>query len=267
VKARAVFAWAPLAFCAACDLNTPIYFPSPATPALEVSGVADAKGQPSTAENGLSIPFRNPTAAEQMTLDQQTATLGFDVPWIQRDHVHIELTYQVTNNEQPSDPPSNDVAQFMIAIDGANEYTKYDEHIVSMALQQGNNDPPAVIPLIPVTPQTIAPGQTISGTVREDDFAEAELDLDAIGRWMAPYAAVLINNSQVNPIGLEMVPANVVIPALIEIDVNFTANRPMKCVYAIRVRDDHNQVLHLSTDTLFSPAPALFQPAPPAKNP
>jgi hypothetical protein len=262
VKAgQAVIVLAPL-LCAACDMNTPLYFPSP-MPALEVTGMPDAKGNPSRAENGLSLQFRNPTAKEQMALDQQAASLGFDVPWIQRDNVHIELTYQVTNNDDPNNPSLNDVPQFMIGLDGANEYTKYDENIVSQALQQGNNDPPAVIPLIPVTPQLIQAGQTISGTVREDDFAEAELDLYAIGKWMAPFTAVLINNSQVNPIGLEMVPANAVIPALIEIDVNFTANRPMTCVYTVRVRDDHNQLLYQSTDTLFSPAPALFQPPPP----
>jgi hypothetical protein len=263
VKAWAVVAWAPLALCAACDLNTPIYFASPATPALEVSGIAGTNGPPRI-ENGLTIPYRNPSAIEQQKLDQQAAALGFAVPWIQRDHVHIELIYQVTYSEDdPNAPPSNDVPQFAIGIDGANEYTKYDENIVAQALQQGNNDAPTYIPLIPVTPQTIKLGQTISGTVREDDFAEAELDLYAIGSWMAPFVAVLINNSQVDPVGLEMVPANAVIPALVEVDVNFTANRKMSCVYDIRVRDDNNQLLHLTTDTQFSPAPALFQPPPP----
>ena len=147
-----------------------------------------------------------------------------------------------------------------IGVDGANEYTKYDENIVAMALGQGNNDAPQYIPLIPVTPQILGPGQTISGTVREDDFNEAELDLDAIGRWMAPFNAVLINNSQVNPIGLSMVPPNVVIPALIEIDVNFTADAAMNCNYVIRVRDDDDQLLHDTSDTLFSPTPTLFVP-------
>jgi hypothetical protein len=268
VKAiRAAVLCGPLAFCAACDqMNTPIYFPAPTMPALEVSGQPDAMGNPSRAENGLSLQFRNPNSAEQMLLDQQAATLGFDVPWIQRANVHIELTYQVTSMEPPPDPnapPSSDVPQFMIGIDGANEFTKYDENIVSQAQAVGGKDAPPVIPLIPVTPQRLDPGQTVTGTVREDDFAEAELDLYAIGKWMAPYAAVLINNSQVNPIGLEMVPANAVIPALIEIDVNFTANRPMKCDYTVRVRDDHDQLIHNSTDTLFSPTPALFQPPPP----
>ncbi len=265
-RGRVSAALAPLAFCACQQLNTPIYFQPQMSP-LTVDGVPDADGQPSRGETGLSLRFRAPSADEQKSLDQQASALGFDVPWVQRDHVHIELLYRVTNNEPPPDPtggPSagDDVAHFAIGIDGANEYTKYDENIVAQAMQQGN-DPPTYIPLIPVTPQTIAPGQTISGIVREDDFAEAELDLYALGSWMAPFTAVLINNSQVDPVGLEMVPKNAIVPALIEVDVNFTANRPMTCTYEVRVRDDNNQLLHLSSDTLFSPTPALFQPPAP----
>ena len=147
---------------------------------------------PPRIENGMTLQFRNPNKTEQQTLDTQTAALGFDVPWIQRDHVHIEMTYQVTNTDTKP-------GMWNIGVDGANEYTKYDENIVAMTLGMGNNDPPQYIPLIPVTPQVLGPGQSISGTVREDDFNEAELDLDAIGRWMAPFNAVLINNSQVEP--------------------------------------------------------------------
>jgi hypothetical protein len=55
-------------------------------------------------------------------------------------------------------------------------------------------------------------------------------------------------------------PVEPVIPALIEIDVSFTADAMMTCSYAIRVRDDDNQLLHNSTDTLFSPTPTLFVP-------
>jgi hypothetical protein len=239
------------------DMNTPIYFSSATvTPALTVTGMADAMGNEPRIENGMSLRFRNPTMVEQQTLDMQTAALGFDVPWIQRDHIHIEMTYQVTNTDSMD-------GTWSIGIDGANQYTKYDENIVAMTLGMGNNDPPQYIPLIPVTPQILAAGQTVSGTVREDDFNEAELDLDAIGRWMAPFNAVLINNSQVNPIGLSMVPANVVIPALIEVDVNFTADAAMACNYDIRVRDDNDQLLHDSADTLFSPTPTLFVPPAP----
>jgi hypothetical protein len=248
----ALAALAPLGL--ACqDLNTPIYFPSPVTPALAVTGAADAMGNPPRAENGLTLQFRNPTKDEQTELDTQMTTLGFDVPWIQRDHVHIEMTYQVTNSDTKA-------GMWNLGIDGANEYTKYDENIVAMVLGQGNNDAPQYIPLIPVTPQILGPGQTISGTVREDDFNEAELDLDALGRWMANFNAVLINNSQVDPTVFKTVPPNVVIPALIEIDVNFTADAMMTCTYDIRVRDDDDQLLHNTTDTLFSPTPTLFVP-------
>ncbi|HVZ86615.1 MAG TPA: hypothetical protein VHG72_06590 [Polyangia bacterium] len=241
---------APLA--AGCDdLNTPIYFDSP-TPLLEVTGL-DAMGNPGRAENGMTLRFRNPTKQERAALDTQATALGFKVPWIQRAHVHLELSYQVTNLDSTD-------GTFAIGLDGADEYTKYDENIVAMTLQQGNNNPPVYIPLIPVTPQLLAAGQTVSGLVREDDFNEAELDLDAIGRWMAPFNAVLINNSQVNPIGLSMVPPNVVIPALIEVDVNFSANQHMQCNYVVRVRDDDDQLLHDTTNTLFSPTPTLFQP-------
>lgn len=253
---RALPLLAPLAL--GCGMNTPIYFSSDTvTPLLEVSGTPDAMGNAPRVENGMSLRFRDPSKTEQQALDMQTAALGFDVPWIQRDHVHIEMTYQVVN-EGTTD------GVWQIGIDGANEYTKYDENIVAMTLGMGNNDPPQYIPLIPVTPQMLGAGQTFTGTVREDDFNEAELDLDAIGRWMAPFNAVLINNSQVNPIGLSMVPANVVIPALIEVDVSFSATgAKMKCTYDLRVRDDNDQLLHDSVNTLFSPAPTLFVPPAP----
>lgn len=242
----------PLATLALGCVNAPLYFASP-TPILSVTGAPDAMGNQPRIENGLTLQFRNPNKTEQKDLDTQSAALGFGVPWIERAHVHIELTYDVTNTDSKD-------GTFGIGIDGANEYTKYDENIVAMALGAGNNTAPNFIPLIPVTPQILAAGKTVSGTVREDDFEEAELDLDAMGRWMAPFNAVLINNSQVNPVGLDMVPPNVVIPALIEIDVNFTANAAMSCNYGVRVRDDNDQLLHDSGDTLFSPAPALFQP-------
>jgi hypothetical protein len=233
-------------------VNAPIYFNSP-TPILAVTGVPDANNQPPRVENGMTLRFRNPTKQEQQSLDAQTATLGFMVPWIQRAHVHIELTFEITNTDSKD-------GTFFLGIDGGNEYTKYDENIVAMALQAGNNNAPTYIPLVPVTPQIVPAGTAVSGTVREDDFNEGELDLDAIGRWMAPFNAVLINDSQVNPIGLEMVPANVVLPALTEIDVNFSADAMMTCNYAVRVRDDDDQLLHDSGDTLFSPTPTLFQP-------
>jgi hypothetical protein len=115
------------------------------------------------------------------------------------------------------------------------------------------------------TPRTQGPGQIFQGTLREDDFVEGSLDLDAMGRWMAPFAAVLINRSDVNPVGLDNVPPQVVVPAMQEVDVTLIADgAPMHCEFVVRVRDDDDQLLREASDAnLFVPTPAVFTPPPP----
>ena len=118
--------------------------------------------------------------------------------------------------------------------------------------------------------------------MREDDFAEGELDLDALGRWNDPdtasptFAGVLINRSEVPPfIGMGMVPdytktvrrdrarspGPLVVPAMYEVDVRLKTDAHMQIEYFVRVRDDDDRLLHNDADTLYEPTPALFQPA------
>ena len=126
----------------------------------------------------------------------------------------------------------------------------------------------APLALMAPPPRTLGAGQTYQGTLREDDFIESELDLDAMGRWMAPFAAVLINRSDVNPIGLEMVPPNVVIPAMQEIDVTLIAEQHMTCTFMVRVRSDDDQLLDESGDAnLFVPTPVVYVPNIPLPTP
>jgi hypothetical protein len=82
---------------------------------------------------------------------------------------------------------------------------------------------------------------------------------------MAPFASVLINRSEVNPIGLEMVPPNVITPALVEVDVTLTANKHMTCEWTLRARDDDDRLWHVTGDPVFHPKPALFVPVLPPK--
>jgi hypothetical protein len=237
------------------DLNTPIYVESPDT--LEINQAMDA---PTTATGPLVLRFRRPSQTEQQKLNADSDSLGFDVPWLQRDNIHIELLYTVTNQ---GDTPGT----FTIGVDGANEYTKYDETVVAMAFVAANEDP-VQVPLIQPTPQNLGAHQVFQGTVREDDFKEGSLDLDAMGRWMAPFAAVLTNRSEVNPIGLEMVPKDVVIPAMQEIDLTLGSptGSHMTCQFMARVRDDNDQLLHESSDRLFVPMPTVFMPVIMANN-
>jgi hypothetical protein len=258
---------APLALASslACqDINGPIYFKGP-SPLLELQGTEKTP----RITDAVTLRFRAPNADETKALDAQGAALkqadpmhrDIAVPWVSRDKVHLELLFTVKNLD-------TDPGTFDVVVDGANQYTKYDENVVAAALGQGNNDAAVYLPLMslhPDLPMTLEAGGTYQGTLREDDFDEGEGDLDAIGRWMAPFASVLINRSDVDPIGLEMVPAQVVTPALMEVDVTFTASKHMTCEWLLRVRDDDDRLWHTTGDPLFSPTPTLFQPMLPPK--
>lgn len=251
------------------SLNAPLYFQGDTFEAM-----GDDDPLPTS---GLTLRFRRPTMQEQMKLDAERDAKGYDmdIPWISRDKVHVEVSYKVTNlDDHPGD--------FTVIVDGASEYAKYDTQIVSAALQESPDDPPVFLPLIATVPRTVAAGATFSGIVREDDFAEGEIDLDALGRWndtdtaSPTFAGVLINRSEVPPYtGMGLVPGYVkdgatitrknpgllVVPALYEVDVRLKTNAHMQIEYFVRVRDDDDRLLHDDADRLYEPSPTLFQPA------
>jgi hypothetical protein len=230
------------------ELNAPIYFNAPAD--LELLGTED----PPRVTNGMMLRFRRPNMQERMQLQAQSDALGFEVPWVSRDKVHLEVLFTVKNVD-------TERGQFDVLVDGATEFTKYDQNVVSMAL---GGDEPQYFPLMSLhpspLPRFLEPGESFEGVIREDDFAEGASDLDAMGRWMAPFAAVLINRSDVNPIGMEMVPPGVVTPALLEVDVTLTASKHMICKWSVRVRDDEDRLWHVMGDPHFEPEPTLFTP-------
>ena len=253
----------------ACSgLNAPLYFQGMT---FEAQGNDDP-----LATQGLTLRFRAPTDQEQKALDAERDAKGYDmdIPWVSRDKVHVEVSYKVTNL-------SDQAAAFTLMVDGASQYWKYDTQMVSAALQQSPNDPPTFLPLIPTVPQMLAPGASYSGVVREDDFAEGEVDLDALGRWNDPnpasptFAGVLINRSEVPPhIGMGMVPgfsvsqtgqaefnpSVLVVPAMVEVDVRLKTEVHMSVEWFVRVRDDEDRLWHNDSDPVFDFAPMLFQP-------
>ena len=266
----ALVALAGMTTLACSELNGPLYF---AGPTFEAAGMDDP-----LATSGLTLRFRNPTDLERMQLATERDAKGYnaDIPWIPRGKVHIEVSYKITNI-------SNQSASFTLMVDGASEFAKYDTQMVAAALQQGN-DPPTFLPLIPIVPpkEELPPGGTYSSIVREDDFAEGEMDLDALVRWndantaSPTFAGVLINRSEVKPyIGMGLVPdyaidpntqqlaimhpGLLVVPAMIEIDLRLKTDVAMRCEYYVRVRDDDDRLKHNDGDTLFQPAPMLFQ--------
>jgi hypothetical protein len=256
---------------ACSDLNAPLYFSGPT---VEAQGNDDP-----LPTQGLTLRFRQPTMQEQMQLDAERASKGYDmdIPWISRDKVHVEVSYKVTNLDMTNP------GTFTVIVDGASEYVKYDTTITSMALMQGPNDPPVFLPLIATVPRMIDAGASFSGIVREDDFAEGEMDLDALGRWNDPdmmsptFAGVLVSRSEVPPFkGMGLVPdytkdantgvithdhpGRLVVPAMYEIDVRLKADTHMQVEYFVRVRDDDDRLKHNDSDPLYQPNPTLFQP-------
>ena len=207
----------------------------------------------------VTLPFRPPDAKEMQALDEASAARGYRVPWLRRDQVALSISYTITNLD---DVPGN--AQLLI--NGASELASYDRAAITMAMQMAavNNRAADVLSLIEVTPVTVEPQHSVAGQVREDDFAEAELDLDAIGRWMAAPAAVLINASEVNPVGLDQVPAGLVVPAMFQLAVTLTATTHMRLDFLVRVRDKDGQLLGGGSDGAFAPTPTGYVPPAPA---
>jgi hypothetical protein len=245
---------AGLAMLGCQELNAPLYFKG-----ADIVATGEDDTPPTT---GLSLRFRNPTDKEREALQMQADALGYgmDVPWVSRDKVHIELLYKVTNTSQED-------STFNVLVDGATEYTKYDYQIVSDAIAMGDPDEAVFFPLMQTMKRDLAAGQSFSGVLREDDFDEGSLDIDALGRWLdadpasPTFAGVLINDSDVNPVGLNLVPPNLVVPALVEINVILQTDVAMKCEYVVRVRDDDDRLLHNDSDSLYQTSPTLFQPA------
>jgi hypothetical protein len=165
--------------------------------------------------------------------------------------------------KDPNNPTAG-AGMFEVTVDGANQYTKYDENVVAAALGQGNNNAPEYIPLAslePMLPTMLEAGGVYQGVFREDDFDKAEFALDALGRWKVNFASVLVHgNPGVPPAGIDMVPADVVTPALVEVDVTLTADKHMTCEWVLRVRDDDDRLWHVTGDPLFHPMPTLFEP-------
>jgi hypothetical protein len=83
---------------------------------------------------------------------------------------------------------------------------------------------------------------------------------------MAPSAAVLINESEVNPVGMEMVPPNLVVPALFRLNVTFDTTAHMRLDFLVRVRDVDSKLYGGSGDA-FAPMPMSYTPPPPMAQP
>lgn len=215
------------------------------------------------AKQTLQLAFRTPAASEEAARQSLSAKLGYDVPWLREDRVHLELSYTITNLGDTE-------ASFLLNVDGASEFVRFDEDAVAAAFVAADMDAPSPRGLFQVRPpaQALAPGQVLQGTILEDDFREMELDLDAMGRWAAPnFPAVLLYRSDANgaqtaatnALEYATTPANLIRPALWEITPRFNSTQAMRCDFLVRVRDDDGRLWE-NGDAPFLPDPPTYAP-------
>ena len=182
----------------------------------------------------MTLRFRNPTDQEREALQRQTrrARLRHGRPvGLARQGAHRAA---LQGHEHVSDD-DGEVQRPGRRRDRVHEVRLRD--VVAMAIAMGDADEAVFFPLMQtIEAATLAGGRRASAaSSARTTSTRRELDLDALGRWLdadgTTFAAVLINRSEVNPIGMGLVPPNLVVPALVEIDVSFTAERPMTCEY------------------------------------
>lgn len=249
---------------AACGCNDPVYLsetaPIPTTTVMGGIGPGSAL---------YVLPVRKPTAMERQALAQlqQTYKLPMPVPWAQARDFDIEIEYSVKNLD------TQKITAYVI-VNGGNEFGDYVPmlYINPRANAQDQTPPP---PLISAQPVDIMPGQTATGTIREDQTQEAALDLEAITRYPDPAGVrntpfmVIEHLSSVSPIGRAGVPANDITPSQVRFALGFSTDGKAQMDYTIRVRD-HNGKLALPTDkNLYVSTAAMLAPpiAPPKTGP
>jgi hypothetical protein len=231
--------------CAGC--NDPIYlteYRSLATSDATDGGTGTIAGDTDT----FMIPIRRPNIDERNALaaEQMQKSLMMPVPWVGVRDLPVEIQYTLKNlDAQPG--------KVFFMLTGGNEFGAYNQAAYVNPLDPNAVTPP---PLAGASPVDLAAGATYSGTFREDDIAEAAIDLEAIVRY--PGAAdmsipfkVLNNRSNVSNVGLEMIPPNDVTPQQIGFIFTLNADVHVQADYVIRVRNLNNRLAPPGSKALY----------------
>lgn len=242
-----------LAIAGGCITNDPEYI-APAE-AIEV-GVPGSDVNEATAMVTLPIRLEEPDeATERAAL---AAELGVEVPYVKREDLELSLEWTIRNLSD-----ADGIAR--IHLNGANEYFAY----VPTAFVVDPEEEEVPPPLAGDIPLMIPAQSTRSGVFREDQIAEAALDLELITRAaLNPFTAMLEIHEDMETVddGMGFVIPVDVTPHLIRFDITFIADRHMVIEYAIRARDFreprlvHDEGLVADPGELTQFAPADFAP-------
>ncbi len=235
--------------------DDPIYVQSPAP--IEVG----ADGTTTTASGSLLLPIRLETTAEMEARTAVMTDLGVMIPYVTRDDLELSVEWTVKNLSD-----ADGVAR--VQMNGANEWFSYNP----TAFLTGGEDEEPPPPLTGDVPLEIKAGQERSGTFREDELAEAGLDVELITRGgFTPFAAVLDIQEDMDEMtdAAGMSVPSEAFAGLVRIDMTLIADRHMVLEYSVRARDHrdpgllHEDLFDAPPEELQPLAPAEFVPPPP----
>ncbi len=196
------------------------------------------------------LPVRKPRGEEGKAVAAEQKKLGLmmPVPWAALRDFDIQIEWSIKNLDTTP-------TKAFLTVNGGSEFGDYiPELYIDPTANQGDQTiPPS---LLGGSPIDLAAGETRTGIFREDEVAEAALDLEAIIRYpdltnviAAPFK-VITRRSTASKVGYENVPPNDVIPAMVRFAFTLTSDGHVAADYSVRVRD-HNAKL---------PSPALANP-------
>jgi hypothetical protein len=239
------------------DVSEPVYL-RPTPPAIE--GQVGGQGEPMISTFVLPVTIED---MNQAIIRQRLAeALGLaveQVPQARRDDYDVSLEWTIKNLTEEE-------GTAFISVVGANEFFRYDP-IVFVEDPDEEAPPP---PLLGGRPVVVPANGVVSGLFREEDVAEAAQDLDALSRaGVTPEFAMLTEwDTRDVPMGagtggeLMAIPSAAV-PAFLQMDLSFTADRRMVLEYVVRVRYRADRLDPPPNDPgeLVAPSTVVFTPA------
>jgi hypothetical protein len=230
MRTRLLFMVAPLVW----GCNTPTYLPEH----RPLETMADPMGGGGyAADTDLYIlPIRRPTQDERTAMqnEQQSRALMMPVPWVGTRDFAVQIEYSLKNL-------SNQNVTAYLTANGGNEFGDYVPSAYIDPTQNVNDQTPPP-PLMGGSPIELAPNETHEGVFREDQIAEASLDLEAITRYpengdtLATPFMVIAHDSSASRIGLDSIPGKDITPLMVRYQFGLAADGHVACDYNVRVR-------------------------------
>lgn len=256
--------------------NDPVYIPGPGSLEAGGDGVPEARAE-------LPLPIKTESADDARARERLAAELApVEVPYVRVGDLEIMVEWTLRSQ-------SDEEAEAIIQINGANEYYAYDPTMILLYPEEDDSPPtPGLAGDIPIH---VPPGATLSGLFTEDELREAAIDLDQVTRGnINPFRAALTiskNAPSFQPLTAPMpmppegenaydgqMPEGPEIPraafaGLTRVDIVLKATRPLILEYNVRVRDlrgiMHELLLAAETDApdeLATFDPTLYVPVP-----